>query len=245
MKPIAIYVVLDEAECPRYVGRTFDPSRRLLEHARKWVWVKGIRTLEWVTDGVRWQDRERYWINCYRRFALLDNIARGGGSAGPKSEESKRKFREKMVGRKLSVETRRRIVLAIANRPLERKIAIARKISEAKKGKVPNWSAEGKARTIAVLKRIGSPMAGKKHSDETKRLIGEKGKGRPPNSGSFQKGRVAPKTEEWKHKMSQIMKGRRLSESTKQKIREKRALQDMSSRRKKHSATAESQQHVS
>jgi hypothetical protein len=228
-KPIAIYLVLDDAERPRYVGRSVRPRVRIMEHARRHVWAHSLRILEWVPLGVRWQERERYWIRYYRRFSQLENVNDGGGACIVKSEETKRRFREKMTGRRHSPETLVRIRDTVRRRSPEQQAEINQRISAAKKGKVPKWSPEGKQRTIDMLKRRGSPMEGKKHSPETIALLRIKNK-RPPNAGSFQLGKPNPKSDAWRQAMSRVMTGRKLSEETKQKIREKRALQDMSSR---------------
>lgn len=236
-RTVSIYLILDDAESPRYVGRSFDPARRPQDHLRKHPeWAKSYRLLESVSVGTRWQDRERYWIAYYRRFASLENIARGGGSAGPKSPDAIRRQREKVLGRKQSPETIAKIREALRRRTPEQWAAIGAKVSQSKKGKVPNWTPEGKQRTIEALKRRGSPMQGKRHSAETIAILRIKNR-RPPNSGRFQPGKPNPKSEAWRRAVSVALTGRRLSEETKQKIREKRALQDMSSRRKRPAIT--------
>lgn len=239
MRTVAIYLILDDAESPRYIGRTFHPHRRPLDHIRNHPdWGRTYRVVEVVADGVRWQERERYWIAYYRRFAPLENIARGGGSAGPKSPDAIRRQREKITGRKMSDASIERMREAIRSRSPEKRAEIGRRISEAKRGRSPILTdAERQRRADAA--RGNKNMLGKQHSIESRRIIGEKSKGRAVNSGSFQKGVFRPKSEEWKRKRSLSQKGKKLSEETKQKIREKRALQDMSSRRKSRNVEAQ------
>lgn len=79
MKSVAIYLITDEAETPRYVGKSATPRHRFMRHLLRSTWAVSYRILEWVEPGIRWQDRERYWIRYYRRFAPLENISKGGG----------------------------------------------------------------------------------------------------------------------------------------------------------------------
>lgn len=232
-RPVSIYLILDDAECPRYVGRSFHPNRRPLDHLRKYPeWAKTFRVLELVSSNVRWQERERYWIAYYRRFANLENIARGGGSAGPKSPDTIRRQREKLLGRRRSPEVIAKIKEALRRRTPEQRTAIASKISLAKKGKSPYLSESERLRRSLALKG-NAFMKGRRHSEETRKRIGEKSKGHPPNRGSFSADKPPlPRTLEWIEKIRVANLGKRHSEETKAKIRQKRALQDMSSRRK-------------
>lgn len=186
---IAIYLILDEAETPRYVGKTIRPLRRPLDHLRRHPeWAHSFRILEIVGEGSRWQDRERYWIAYYRRFAILENIARGGGSAGEKSAAAIEQFQQKMRGRGRSAETVSRIKQAIRNRTPEERAAIADKISAAKKGRAVNHTPEGRQRSLQALEQNRGSFAGRHHSAAALLKISENQRGRAPNSGSFQKG---------------------------------------------------------
>ena len=93
----AIYALLDESECVRYVGKANDPAKRLVRHYRDarrrksplYSWLNklisdgkkpGIRVIEWC-DLVDWPARERYWIEHFRSSpngAGLLNLADGG-----------------------------------------------------------------------------------------------------------------------------------------------------------------------
>lgn len=215
MRPVAIYLILDESESPRYVGRTFHSNRRPLDHFRKHPdWAKSSRLLEVVPDGVRWQDRERYWIAYYRRFASLENIARGGGSAGPKSPDAIRRQREKVLGRKNTPEQRAKISYG-----LKGKHAGGRH----NKGKVRTEAMRLRMAEISKALWVSGKIkgnTGRRHSEETRLIIGEKSKGRPPNSGSFQKGVPSPKSEAWRLKVSLANRGKTVSAETRRKIRE-------------------------
>lgn len=226
-KPVAIYVVLDDAESPRYVGMSTRPHVRALEHARRRLWFHGLRIIEWVPVGVRWQEREKYWVRYYGRFCKLENLTQGGGATIVKSDESKQRFRAKMLGRKHSPETRANLLLASHRRTPEQRAAINAKISQAKKGRSPRLSESERLRRSLHFKAQGLHR-GRPHSIETKKKIGEKSKGRPPNSGSFNRGKKPlARTPEWIEKIRIANTGKRHSEETKQKIREKRALQEV------------------
>lgn len=78
---------------------------------------------------------------------------------------------------------------------------------------------------IALFRESGVRMLnlmsggfGGKHSEETKRLIGQKSKGHPPTSTSFKTGQVRIRTEEWKRNISRALTGKTVSEATKQKL---------------------------
>lgn len=225
-RPIAVYVVLDDAEVPRYVGISIRPRVRALEHARRREWAYSLRILEWVPPGLRWQDRERYWIRYYRRFCRLENVTEGGGATIVKSEETKRRFREKMIGRKHSPETRANLLRAARSRTPAERAAINLKISQAKKGKSPRLSEEERLRRSLHFKAQGLHK-GRRLSEETKRKIGKKSKGHPPNSGCFSKDRSPLlRTPEWIEKIRVANTGKKHSEETKRKIREKRTLRE-------------------
>jgi len=184
---IAIYLILDDAECPRYVGKSYRPGCRVLDHFRMFpAWAKSWRVLEWVEQGVRWQERERFWIKYYRRFCAMENVARGGGSSSPKSPKTIALHAAKIRGQKRSEETRANLRLAIARRSPERKREIAAKISAAKRGRSPRLTdAERERRRLAIAgKKLHQ---GHRHSAETIAILRAKNMGRAPNSGSFKK----------------------------------------------------------
>lgn len=74
-------------------------------------------------------------------------------------------------------------------------------------------------RGVGLLNLRGGGSAGR-HSDETKRLIGQKSKGHPPNSTSFRTGASLPRTAEWNQNISRALTGKTLSDETKRKLSE-------------------------
>lgn len=66
---------------------------------------------------------------------------------------------------------------------------------------------------------------GGRHSEETRILIGMKGKGRKGSSTSFKSGESRERTPEWCNRISESLRGKTHSETTKTKIRAKRRLQ--------------------
>lgn len=93
MKRAAIYLITDDAETPRYVGKSADPRQRCQRHLLRHAWAHAYRVLEWVADSDRWQDREKFWIRYYRRFSKLENVTEGGGSCVEHSPETLQKMR--------------------------------------------------------------------------------------------------------------------------------------------------------
>jgi group I intron endonuclease len=80
---------------------------------------------------------------------------------------------------------------------------------------------------IALFRECGIRMLnlmsggfGGKHSEETKKKIGEKSKGHPPTSTSFKKGESRPRTESWNRNISRGLMGKKVSDATKKKLSE-------------------------
>lgn len=77
-------------------------------------------------------------------------------------------------------------------------------------------------RTIGYNNSIGGELSslGAKHSEETRRLIGIKSKGHPPNKTSYKKGQYfPPKSAETKAKISASQKGKTISQEAIEKIK--------------------------
>lgn len=202
-------------------GKLSEETRRRVSESLKGrtPWNKGVRGIIKLSEDTRRKISEA-------------NRGKASPLRGIKRDPSiGAKISAANTGRKRPAEEAARMRDALNRRTPEQWAAIGRRISESKRGKSPNLSdAERLRRSKAA--RGNSNMRGKHHSAATRKIIGEKGRGRPPNSGSFQPGKPSPKSAAWRAAMSARMTGRKLSEETKQKIREKRALQDMSYRRK-------------
>lgn len=123
---VAIYLVLDDAESPRYIGKSVAPIQRCQKHLRRQSWAASYRILEWCPEGA-WESREKYWIAYYRRRypRWMENISKGGsGTTAPvrlghkSSAESNRK-RSESLERTLSSPEHRQRMSEIASRMWE------------------------------------------------------------------------------------------------------------------------------
>lgn len=122
------------------------------------------------------------------------NMVSGGKGRAPNfhhKEEHKLKMSELMKGRNLSEETKQ-------------------KISNARKGVKNNWTEETKNHVAEISRK---KAIGLKHSEETKKKIGEKSKGRKPNLGK-------KLSDDTKKKISDSSKDRQFSEETKKHLSE-------------------------
>lgn len=122
------------------------------------------------------------------------NMVRGGKGRAPDfhhKEEHKRKMSEFMKGREISEETKQ-------------------KLSNARKGQKNNWSEETRQHVAEVSRKKAT---GVKHSEETKRKIGEKSKGRKACLGQ-------KRTEEQRKHIGDASRGRKFSEETKKHLSE-------------------------
>ena len=162
----------------RYVGQTANLEQRLYAHCHTVVtdtykhrWIRLLRrqqlfpemvVLEAVSDGVRWEDREIYWISeMKKQFPNLTNTALGGQSC--------------MRGRQHSLEAKLKIQRALKGRPLtpenlkNLRIAKKRPVSE-------------ETRQLMSFIRKGRPSSflSKKHSSKTKHKISLKKLGSIP-----------------------------------------------------------------
>jgi len=171
-----IYILTDEYDCPRYVGKSNDPQKRLRCHIREAK--KGIKKSHrnnWINsmlnDGYspnikiiaeveiqEWQYWEIYWIEKYKESgAKLTNSTIGGDGNTVYTEEVRKKMsvsRKKYNHPKEVYEK-----IANSNRGSKRTEETCANISKGNKGKT-------KIRTKETNEKISKAMTGKKHSQE-------------------------------------------------------------------------------
>ena len=122
------------------------------------------------------------------------NMVRGGKGRAPNfhhKEEHRRKMSEFMKNRIVTDETKQ-------------------KLSDNRKGTTCNWDEETRNRVSESSRKNAT---GHKHSEETKRKIGEKSKGRKAGLGQ-------KRTDEQKQRIGDASRGRKFSEETKQHLSE-------------------------
>lgn len=148
-----IYVFSDEFAIPKYVGKTKCFNTRIKQHLNKdrfiyksyfYNWLNKqlsedkeyfIDVLEEVNDS-NWKEQEKYWIKHIKENGYkLTNMTDGGDGNNNQvfTEESKEKRRQKMLGHKLSEQTKKLI-------------------SESHKGKIVLESTKEKLREINLGK---------------------------------------------------------------------------------------------
>jgi hypothetical protein len=149
---------------PRYPGKANDPADRLKDHIKaakkgKWrihAWIRKLlreglspvqRILEVVPEGVRWQDRERYWIRYFKKrgYDLVNGTDGGEGGPGGKgkpfgfkdSEETRKKKSESSKRNWTDPEYLRKMAIAAeASRGKKRSEETCKKMSVSHTGKV-------------------------------------------------------------------------------------------------------------
>jgi hypothetical protein len=134
---VSIYALVDPRDGEiRYVGKTIKPLPvRLREHVQdpkvdyRHNWIQqlaidgttpSICLLEEVTES-DWQEREKWWIACYRQNGrALTNLADGGqGSAGWRhTSTTLEKIRAKAIGKVVSPTSRQKIAHSLLGRRL-------------------------------------------------------------------------------------------------------------------------------
>ena len=178
---------------------------------------------------------EQLYIRWYRELGLSYNLTDGGeGGLVNITEETRAKLRGRPSankGKKASPELRAKLSAAHMGQtrgPMseEHKQKLAEGISGA-------WTPERKA-AFAESKRGNKNFEGRSHSEEAKQKIADAHKG--DKNGMFGK----PTSDAQKAAASAAWKGKSrapFTEEHKQKIREARAKQDMSSRRKEQNVS--------
>lgn len=119
MKTYYIYALVDpRTKEIRYIGKTINPSQRLIKHTTPWYYNDGTHKGNWIKQLIRlglkpemtilktvseseWQKEEIDTIKKYRETHNLTNIDSGGsgGMGRTTSEETKDKIRDKIVKR--------------------------------------------------------------------------------------------------------------------------------------------------
>lgn len=135
-EPVAIYALYRPGDDVFYVGATKDQKRRLKEHRTRFGREVRMVILE-VVEG-DWRPREHFWIDVCREADLnLANLTESGDGYETLSAALRAQISERMKGRPVSEETRR-------------------KMSAATKGKPHNWTREGKLRAAETQIKPGS-----------------------------------------------------------------------------------------
>jgi|ERR1035437_12308 hypothetical protein len=191
-----IYVLLDPIDGkPRYPGKANDPTSRLKDHLKDAKngghyhihrWLRKLlkygllpvqRILEIVPEGVRWQEREKYWIRYFKKrgYKLLNHTDGGDGGAtnrGRKcSDEQKKKISWALCGKSKSKEhnqhnseahrgprkphsreARRNMSIAAGRRDNSLSIAHLRKLAAARVG--THRSEQSNQKTSNSMKRV-------------------------------------------------------------------------------------------
>jgi hypothetical protein len=211
-----IYMLKDpRTNSIRYVGVTVQSLRARLhdhvskamagENTHKAAWIRillshNLKPCIYLIEETPDRLRERYWINYFLLQGCdLTNCTEGGDGALHMRQETKDRIRKALVGRSLLFSTRI-------------------KMSESHKGRSLSSSELSKfiemlnprVWTDDLYKTMWLIGSGHKHSDETKKQIGEASKNR----------KRKPHTEETKLKISASRKGKPLSEEHRHSISE-------------------------
>lgn len=202
-----IYIIENTTNSKKYVGQSWNVTKRLLEHSRgKYsgctLLVKAVKKYGWnafrtqIHEFNNISQEQLDFLECehiksYNSIHPEGYNLKTGGRGGRHNNYTKDKLSEVNRGKKLSIETRQ-------------------KISEGQKGRVGGFagkkhSEESKQRTSDTLKgkvpwNKGLPgtFTGKKHTEESKQKVSlaNKGKQKPPRS------------EEHKRRLSEARRGK-------------------------------------
>jgi len=212
---IGIYKITNKINNKFYIGRAYDLEQRWIKHQKylghgapylhRAILKYGIENFkfeiieECSLEELR--DKEEFWIKKLNSRKLGYNITKGGRGGGDywfyRTEEENNLTRKKLSeinkGRIHSERTRKNM-------------------SEAHKGK-PTWNkgktniySEESLKIMSEKKKNNKNLLGKKHSEETKKKIGDKNRGKTHKvSGAARK------------KISEARKDKKLSKETKEK----------------------------
>ena len=211
-----VYSILCIPKQKRYIGSTTNYKNRIKEHIRSFN--KGTQTKELQEDWYSYGKesfkfdiieivenfnilgfRESYWIEYFKN---VDNGVYNVGSVNTISDVTKLKISNSLRGRTLSLDTREKMSNSHKNKPLSNEHR-------------QNISNSRKKTLKGVYAGENNGMYGKKHTKESREKISMSLKGNIPwNLGKYW-------DEETKKKISISNKGKKMSDSTKQKCREK------------------------
>jgi hypothetical protein len=196
---VYIYFLHKDDNIPFYVGKTINPSERLLEHKRE----KYFNSIMEIIDEVNEEDYifwESHYISLFRSWGfILENKNNGGGGCPNHTDKSKLLISEKNKGWVPSKEMRISVGNAAKQRWNSSKEELSKKISENRKGiKHQNHTKGEKHKS-----------SGRKLSEETKQKIGNAHKGLATHTTQH--------TEETKKVMSMKKIGFKHSEESKEK----------------------------
>ena len=211
-----VYSILCIPKQKRYIGSTTNYKNRIKEHIRSFN--KGTQTKELQEDWYSYGKesfkfdiieivenfnilgfRESYWIEYFKN---VDNGVYNVGSVNTISDATKLKISNSLRGRTLSLDTREKMSNSHKNKPLSNEHR-------------QNISNSRKKTLKGVYAGENNGMYGKKHTKESREKISMSLKGNIPwNLGKHW-------DEETKKKISISNKGKKISDSTKQKCREK------------------------
>jgi hypothetical protein len=235
---------------PFYIGISKNLRRPYSKHLRTEHWNSVVNKcgyeVEILFDNLTYElakEKEKEFIKLYGRSdnktGILVNKTDGGDGAigNIQSKESKEKKRQKLIGRKFTEETLKKLSegqIGFKNHQYNKK-GILSKIFGIKR------SQETKNKLSEIAKnRVGekNPMFGRKHNEETKQKIRERALGRKVSEETkkkiINKLNGKPKSEETKRRMSEfqrsdknVHRGKKLTEETKMKISQSLKLKYM------------------
>lgn len=234
----------------RYVGKTRDLERRLINHlvparlkanSHKNAWLRGllrdgyrpvIEALEETTPA-DWPSAERFWITYMRAIGCpLTNGNDGGIGAHNPTPETRAKTGAKRRGQQHSEEARAKMSASQKRRmqdPVEREKNAARL-----RANRPRTTTKGRNMTPEQRQRISEAQMGRVLSAEHRAKISAANKGRKPTPEAVERGRQANlgrrATPETRAKQSAAHAGKPFSEEHKANLAE--ALRRAWARRK-------------
>lgn len=198
MRTCSIYVLLDENDKIRYVGRTFNPLYvRLSQHiyrAKKgdsnhkdnWIrqmmrsgYLPKIRLIEIVDESCHVQ-KEIEWITFFRNLKLRLVNQTNGGEGHDQTEETKLKISSTLKGTKFSKERRIRYLNSWKNKKMSRKAIDAARLVNT-----------GRVHTPEQIEKIRQGSLGRKHTEEAKEKLRIFHTGRHPSPETLEKLRIS------------------------------------------------------